>query len=93
MKLLFKFFIWQIDFKTKKLDEDEKIKFLANELLKAVQASGRIIAHPEISKGFGSVDVAVHNFGTKDADLRVQCVTNRWEVKTKPTFKTLEVAK
>jgi len=93
MKLSFKFFVWQIDFKTKKLDEEEKIKFLANELIKSVQASGRVISHPDVSKGFASFMIYIHNFDKESAEVDIDGGTNVWRISTKPTFKTLEVAK
>lgn len=87
MKKSLKFWKWRLDLKTKRLDADEKIGYLANELIKQLKASGRSIAHPCINKGFGSVDISVYNLGTKYESLAVFDLINKWEIKTKPTFK------
>lgn len=87
MKKSLKFWKWRLELKIKRLDADEKIGYLANELIKALIESGRSIAHPEVSKDFGSVDISVHNLGAENEVLIVYDLLNKWETKTKPTFK------
>ena len=87
MKKSLKFWKWRIEVKTKRLDADEKIGYLANEIIKAIKTSGRSIECPKISEGLGSVDIVVHNLGAENENLRVQNLINKWEIKTKPTFK------
>ena len=85
--MIFKFWLWKITFKANRLDADEKVGYLANELIKTLKASGRTIAHPEISEGFGSIDIIVHSLGENDEKVYIKNVTNGWSVTAKPTFK------
>ena len=78
---------WIISFKIRRVDTDERIGYLANELIKQVKASGRTIAKPDIDKGYGSLDINIHWLGTSNAVMYVGDIANKWEVKTKPTFK------
>lgn len=85
--MIFKFWKWRITFKANRLDADERIGFLANELIKAIKESGRTIAHPEIAKDFGSLDINVHWLGKDKAAMYVENIQNHWKVEAKPTFK------
>jgi len=82
-----KFWKWKIDIKTKRLDADERIAYLANELIKELKASGRSIALPGIDEGFGSFDITIYNLGTEDESMSVKSIINNWQVEVKPTFK------
>ena len=77
---------WIISFKIRRVDTDERIGYLANELIKQVKASGRTIAKPDIDKGYGSLDINIHWLGTDRAVMYVGDSINHWEIKTKPTF-------
>jgi hypothetical protein len=85
--MIFKFWLWRITFKANKLDADERISFLANELIKAIKESGRTIAHPEIANDYGSLDINAHWIGTEKAVVYVENIQNKWKVTAKPTFK------
>ena len=69
------------------MDGEDKVKFLANELVKAVQQSGKSIMHPTISSGFGSIDINAHRLDKSDPVLIIENVSNKWSISTKPTFK------
>lgn len=85
MKILSKF---KSFFKAKnKQAHDERIGFLANELIKELKASGRSISKSKISKGFGGFDISVYNLGTENESLKIFDLINNWEIETKPTFK------
>lgn len=86
MKINFRFWLWRINVKIQKLGQDEKIEYLANELVKTVKNSGREIEQPSISKGFGSIDITMHRIGTDKQSMSVQSINNGWEIKIKPTF-------
>ncbi|EGD47086.1 hypothetical protein Cpap_1478 [Ruminiclostridium papyrosolvens DSM 2782] len=73
------------------MDEDEKIKYLANELVKSIQASGRIVSLQNVGEGFGRIDINLFNIGTKKEELCVENILNKWSISTKPTFGKLEV--
>lgn len=87
MKIKFKFWKRQIDFKTKRLDKDEKIAYLANELVKELSASGRSMACPDVAEGFGSLTIFAHRIGGENPDITIE---NRfWDsMKITPTFKS-----
>lgn len=88
MNLLNKFkSIFKGNSEEKPMTRDEKIGYLANELIKELKASGRSIANPEISKGFGSFDVLVHYLGTEREEVLIKNIINGWEIEAKPTFK------
>lgn len=95
MNLSFKFFAWRITWrinsKVEKLDSDERIIFLANELIKEIQDSGKSVSNPLISNGFGSVDIYLHNFDKGSPSLVVENIINGWRITGIPTIKTLEV--
>ena len=78
---------WIISFKIRRMDTDERIGYLANELINQIKASGRTIAKPDIDNGYGSLDISVHRLGTSNAVMYVGDIANKWEVRTKPTFK------
>lgn len=87
MKKSLKFWKWKIEVKTKRLDADEKIGYLANELIKELKASGRSIQCNENDKEFGSLLIWVHRLGKENATMDLQNCPNGWSFKTKPTFK------
>jgi len=87
MKKSLKFWKWKLEIKTKRLDADEKIGYLANELIKELKASGRSIQCNEGNKGFGVLMIWVFNLGKENGKIEIQCNSNSWKVKTKPTFK------
>lgn len=72
--------------KNKEQTHDERIGYLANELIKELKASGRSVALPHISKGYGSVDICIQNLGTENEYISVESIINDWEIKAKPTF-------
>lgn len=90
MKWLFKFFLWRVTIKTERLNEEERIAYFANELIKSLQRNDKKLCMPIVSNGYGSVDIKIHNFGTDKASLHIQNILNDWEVVCKPTFKTLD---
>ncbi len=71
-------------FLQRKQTADERIGFLANELIKELKKSGRSIAHRHINEGFGSLSIIVHRLGSKNTDMRIE--SNGWEVYIQPTF-------
>jgi hypothetical protein len=68
---------------------DAKIISLANELVSAIQESGRSIAYPEVHKGYGALDVRVKNIGTENAGLQVESICNSWIIEGKPDIQIL----
>ncbi len=86
MKKSLKFWKWKIEVKTKRLDADEKIGYLANELIKELKVSGRSIQCNENDKGFGNLDIWVYDLGKENAIMDLQRSPNGWSFKTKPTF-------
>ena len=86
MNEIFKFWSSKISKKTK-LNANEKIGYLANQLIMELKASGRSIALPGIGKGFGSFDISIYNLGTEDESMSVKSLINNWQVEVKPTFK------
>jgi hypothetical protein len=80
-----KFWKWEMNIKTKRLNADERIGFLANALIKELKASGRSIEDSHISEGFGSLDIYVHRLNTEDASMNIEN-TGKWRVEVKPTF-------
>jgi len=81
MNKIFKFWQWEINIKTKKLNADEKIGYLANELIKELQASDRSI---EISPDFGTLRIWVHNLTNENSYLELD--GDSWKLEIKPTF-------
>ena len=85
MKKTLKFWKWQLDLKTKRLDVDERIGYLANELIKELKASGRSIQCNEYDADFGNLDIWVHNLTNKNATLTIGSIGKN-VITTKPTF-------
>lgn len=80
----FKFWKWKIDIKIKKLNADEKIGYLANEIIKEMIASGRKVESCN-SKGHGYVPIWIHHLGMEDAKIEIE--DNKFErIIVKPTF-------
>lgn len=80
-----RFFKWIIQTKMKRVDGDERIIYLANELLKAITAQGYCIR----SQGnFGHVDIWSHFIGT-DNEMYLDSMANareqKWRVAGKLT--------
>lgn len=86
MNKLFKFFLRKNNIETKKLDVDERIGYLANELIKELKASGRDISLPDIDDGYGNFGIYVHNLGNDNEKIIISNLINDWEIKIKPTF-------
>jgi hypothetical protein len=84
MKWIFKFFIWRVTVKAGRLDGEDKVKFLLNELLKAIQSTGKQLVRE--SDGFGSLSIWMHNFGTDKAFVTVDNVADGFKIETKPNF-------
>lgn len=84
------FFKWRISVKVKRLDAKEKVIFLANELVKAVQEDGKQFMLPRLSKGFGEFTVYIHCNGTDDPLLRIESILRHWRIDGKLDFKILE---
>ena len=80
-----KFWKWKIDIKAKRLDVDERIGYLANELIEELKASGRSIQCNNSDKDFGHLDIWVHHLTNED--LYLELSSSNWSFKTKPTFK------
>ena len=80
-----KFWKWQLQIKIKRLDADERIAYLANELIKELKSSGRSIQCYDSNKDFGNLDIWVHHLTNKDSYLEL--TNSDWSFKTKPTFK------
>ena len=89
--MIFKFWLWRINIKISKLGGEKKIEFLANELIKAMQESGKQVALPKIADGFGSITVGVHRVGTKDASGYVSYQSSSRSVDFTPNFGELKV--
>lgn len=81
MNKIFKFWLWKISNKAKKLNADEKIAYLANELIKTLRDSGRSI---ERDPDFGNLTIWVHNLTNEKSSVELE--SNNWRFKTKPTF-------
>lgn len=90
MKLSFKFFKWRIQIKTQNLGAEEKVRFLANELIKSIQDCGYSIQQSTIDKKFGTVDINIYKYGTPDEVLRIENMANKWSIEGKINFKMLE---
>lgn len=84
MKLSVKFFIWLIEIKTKKLNSKDKIVYLLNELLKALQETGEL--HVRKSDGFGSANIWIHNANKESEIIVLEDAIRGWKYETKPTF-------
>lgn len=82
-RLFFKLFKRKITIKIESLAEEEKAKFLLNELLKAVQKSGKCLAN---TSEFGSASIWMHRMNTEDAVIVIEQV-GKWSISTKPDFK------
>lgn len=77
-------FKWIIQAKIKRIDGDERIIYLANELLKAITAQGYCVRS---QKDFAHVDISAYQIGTVN-DLNVWSLGNarqKWEVAGKLT--------
>lgn len=68
----------------------EKVGFLANELIKAIQDCGYSLEIPKVEKNYASFGVTVFRYGQYDAELAIYCISNGWDIRAKPTFKLLE---
>ena len=88
-KLFFKLFKRHITAKVEKLGQEEKTKFLLNELIIAIQKDGKSFADPNISDDFGSASIWIHCMGTPNSELVIEKV-GKWRISTKPTFKLME---
>jgi hypothetical protein len=66
-----KFFKWNIETKIKRLDGPDRIVFLANKLIKEINAQGRSIMNPSISTGFGNLNIYIHWYGTDNPILQI----------------------
>lgn len=86
MKLSIKFFIWQLELKTKKLNSKEKIEIMLNELVKEIQVDGNMAVRK--TDGFGSATIWIHNANTEKAVIEIEHI-NDWKYSTKPNFKVL----
>ena len=89
--MLFKFWRWRVRIKVEKLECDAKIEYLANELIRAMQDSGRQVAMPEISTGYGSVDINVYNMNTEKESGRIYYQGCKKSIDFKPSFGKLKV--
>lgn len=92
-KLIFKFFMWRINVEINRLDGEERIKFLVEELVKALFKNGHNLMHRNISEGFGSCTIFLHNMDTDHPTLDIEDAINGWAVKTTPNFGLQEVTK
>lgn len=91
MNRKFKLYQGKIKSKTSRLNTEEKVKYLANELIKSIEQSGKSILLPSIHEGYGSLDIDIFNNGTDKAELSVMSILNGWEITTKPNFTLKEV--
>lgn len=86
MNKIFKFWLSKINKKTR-LNADEKIGYLANELIKELKASGRSIQCKNTDKSFGSLMIWVHHLDDdENSKIVMQNKSNGWEIDFKPTF-------
>lgn len=69
--------------KSKKQTHDERIGFLANELIKELKASGRRMRSHSL--GHGVLTIWVHRLGKEDATLEIEH-DGYQRIITKPTF-------
>lgn len=77
--------------KTPELKGEERVKFLMNELVKAIQECGHSLHTPIVSEDYASMYIAVHHYGSENAVIYAENGLNGWQIRTKPTFKLLEV--
>ena len=89
--MIFKIWKWKIDFNVSRMDADEKIGYLANELIKAMQGAGKQVALPDINEGFGSIDINVHRIGKENSTGYVSYQSGRHSIKFTPDFGELKV--
>jgi hypothetical protein len=89
----FKLWKWRISIKIKSLDAEKKISFLANALISSMQEAGNQIALPDISEGFGSLTVSVHNVGKEIASGHVNYQSGKHHINFVPAFGELKVFK
>ena len=68
---------------------DERIGYLANELVKELKASGRSIQCKESDKGFGCLNIWVFNLDSENAHMELEATGggDGWKMKIIPTFK------
>ena len=91
--MIFEFWKWRISVRTKRVDSEKKIAFLANALIKAMQDAGNQVALPDINNGYGSVDICLHRIGAPDAVGYVQTQYGKTQVKFVPDFNKWKVVK
>lgn len=91
--MLFKFWKLRIFIKIKRLDAEQKIGFLANALISAMQEAGNQVALPDIAEGFGSLTIAVHRMGTEKATGHIDYQSASRHIDFAPDFGELKVFK
>ena len=72
----------------KKKTTEEKIAELTNKLIIELKTDGKSIGRPDISKGFGSLTIWVHNLENEKREIALE--SNGWRVAFKPSFTEFE---
>jgi hypothetical protein len=72
-----KFFKWKIETKIKRLDANERIVYLANQLLQEVENAGVSPRTTTAPDTLLNLDITVFRYGT-DSDLTVHSMRNSW---------------
>ena len=73
-------------FSKEKVKEQNRIEYLANELIEELKKDGKSIASPDTGENFGHFGIWVFDLGTQDERILVDKI-GKWRVKVKPTFK------
>ena len=76
--MLFKFWRWRIEVKLRSLDDDKKIVFLGQELIRAITKSDRNIISP-VCAGLAHMDVYVHKH-PESIRGEISCISNGWSL-------------
>lgn len=72
----------------KKKTTEDKIAELTNKLITELKADGKSIGSPDISKGFGSLIIWVHNLENEKREITLE--SNGWRIAFEPTFTEFE---
>ena len=67
-----KFFKWMIELKIKRLDGKDRIIYLTNKLIHEINGQGHSVMDPQIAKGFGNLNIWIHNYGKENQELKVE---------------------
>jgi len=76
--MLFKIWRWRLEVKLRSLDNDKKIIFLGQELIRAVAKSGRNIISP-VAAGLVHMDIYVQEYDDTTRG-EISCINNNWSI-------------